>query len=154
MTILHDWPEKAISVRQPWAWLICNFTGAGKLRPKRIENRPTLKNIKGTHFIHAGSRFDFPGYRSLIGRVKSTFDTDTAHAFFRQLPSLPEFNPMLGGIVGWAHFKGEFVTESDDFWFVPGQNGLLIASAGALPFQRCSGKLSVFTVEYLMGGDY
>jgi hypothetical protein len=42
---------KAISIRQPWAWLIVNGM-------KDIENRTWKTNYRGQLFIHASSKFD------------------------------------------------------------------------------------------------
>lgn len=46
---------KALSIRQPWAWLIVNGY-------KSIENRTWNTRIRGTILIHAGKGFDKEGY--------------------------------------------------------------------------------------------
>src|SRR5215472_1457845 len=45
---------KALSVRQPWAWLIVNGY-------KPVENRNWLTKFRGRLLIHAGQRFDPKG---------------------------------------------------------------------------------------------
>jgi len=45
---------KALSVRQPWAWLIAN-----NLKP--IENRTWPTRYRGAFLIHAGQTFDLQG---------------------------------------------------------------------------------------------
>lgn len=146
VSLPEDWPTKAISVRQPWAWLICCFEGFAHIPPKRIENRSSLKHIKGSLFIHAGLRFDSEGYYWLKFKIKKEFRMTEGEAFLARLPD-PDKYP-LGGIVGWANFKGEYVRDSDNFWYAPGQNGLLISDAGGLPFRKCSGRLSLFPAYY------
>lgn len=155
MNILQKWPHRAISIRQPWAWLICNFKGIGGdypfgIPPKRIENRPTLKHVKGPLFIHAGAIFDMDGYRHLRNKILGACCPGwMAMDFLDKLPEPGQYE--LGGIVGWADFKGEFVRDSDisiNFWYAPGQNGLLINTAGSLPFLKCKGRLSIFPVDY------
>ena len=43
---------KVISIRQPWAWLICSGF-------KNIENRSWRTNYRGRLYIHAGKSFDW-----------------------------------------------------------------------------------------------
>ncbi len=47
---------KALSIRQPWAWLIANGY-------KDIENRSWRTNFRGEFLIHAGKKFDSAGWR-------------------------------------------------------------------------------------------
>lgn len=42
---------KALSIRQPWAWLIC-------MGIKDIENRDWATSFRGRIYVHAGNRFD------------------------------------------------------------------------------------------------
>lgn len=41
-----------LSVRQPWAWLLCENL-------KNVENRSWKTNYRGTLYIHAGKSFDW-----------------------------------------------------------------------------------------------
>lgn len=118
-------PIPALSIKQPWAWLIVNGY-------KDIENRNTLKNFRGTFLIHAGKSFD----------TKNWNDTNN-----------PNFTPSLnkksiihyGGIIGYAEIY-DCVTKSDSPWFV-GKNGLMIRNPKPLPFTPFKGKLSFFYPE-------
>lgn len=48
----EDWkPAKAISIKQPWAWLICSGI-------KDIENRTWKTNYRGRVLIHAGKKYN------------------------------------------------------------------------------------------------
>ena len=49
---------KALSIMQPWAWLIC----AGH---KDIENRSWSTGFRGPVLIHAGKKFDVPTLREV-----------------------------------------------------------------------------------------
>ncbi len=118
-------PLKALSIKQPWSWLIVNGY-------KDIENRNTLKNFRGTFLIHAGK----------------SFDTKNWHAIDN-----PNFTPSInkksiihyGGIIGYAEIY-DCITKSDSPWFV-GKNGLMIRNPKPLPFTPCKGKLSFFYPE-------
>ncbi|MCP4687042.1 MAG: ASCH domain-containing protein, partial [Desulfobacterales bacterium] len=46
---------KALSIRQPWAWLIANGY-------KDIENRSWRTSFRGEFLIHAGKKFDGAGW--------------------------------------------------------------------------------------------
>jgi hypothetical protein len=118
----------ALSIQQPWAWLIA----AGH---KDIENRdwkpwnPGLK-FRGSFLIHTGLRFDGP---------------DDANEW-----AWPDINrPVdfdMGGIVGEAEIVG-VVTESSSRWFY-GPYGLVIRNAKRLPFRPCVGQLGFFRPDY------
>jgi hypothetical protein len=49
---------KALSVRQPWAWLLVHG-------PKDIENRNWYTNYRGWVMIHASKTFDRSAYEEL-----------------------------------------------------------------------------------------
>ncbi len=125
-----EWdPLKALSVQQPWAWLIVNGY-------KPLENRKTLKNLKGTFLIHAGQKVDFDSYEFLAKKVK--LDRKTLDKAF----SYEVCKKQAGGIVGYAEFNGS-VQESDSPWFA-GPNGLIIENAKPLEFVPCKGQQGVF----------
>jgi hypothetical protein len=49
----------ALSIQQPWAWLILH---AGK----DVENRTWETKYRGQFFIHTGKKFDVEGYEHII----------------------------------------------------------------------------------------
>src|SRR5690606_6676859 len=55
---------KALSIRQPWAWLIVNADRYPD--PKLIENRTWSTKIRGQILIHAGQTFDQDGYNYVL----------------------------------------------------------------------------------------
>lgn len=116
----------ALSIRQPWAWLIV----AGH---KDIENRSWQSQYRGPVLIHAG---------------KTPAEGDDLDAALRvcdalKLPEDAEF--ALGGIVGFAWMTG-CVAESKSLWFF-GPYGFTLTGAGALPFRAVRGRLGFFPVE-------
>ena len=50
-----------LSVRQPWAWLLCENL-------KNIENRNWKTNYRGTLYIHAGKSFDWDAMYWMLDR--------------------------------------------------------------------------------------
>ncbi|WP_372776490.1 hypothetical protein [Mangrovibacterium sp.] len=120
-----DWaPIPALSIRQPWAWLIVNGY-------KDIENRNNLKNFTGDFLIHASVTPDWEGYYS--------------HLYRNSMKDIVPTGIECGGIIGHAKITG-FVEQSESPWFV-GKYGLLIKDAKPLPFTPCKGKLSFFKPE-------
>ena len=115
---------KALSIRQPWAWLIVNGY-------KPYENRTWNTKFRGRVLIHAGKSFDRNGY----DRVKDSFPEIP-------LPSPNQFE--FGGIVGSAEIWN-VATDSSSPWF-SGPYGFCLAMPEVLPFQPCKGKLSFFEV--------
>ena len=119
-------PLKALSIKQPWSWLIINGY-------KDIENRNTLKNFRGTFLIHAGLNSDFDNFHDHINKEEMQIPSDYPYKF------------NTGGIIGYAEIYNS-VTKSDSPWFV-GKNGLMIRNPKPLPFTPCKGKLSFFYPE-------
>jgi hypothetical protein len=120
---------KALSVRQPWAWLILD---AGK----DIENRnwqpanPALR-FRGSFLIHASLTRD-PTQQELCDRVKRISGLD--------LP--PEDSLPQGGIVGQVDVT-EVVYTSASPWFT-GPCGLVLTNPRRLDFRPCRGRLGFF----------
>lgn len=129
-----EWePLKALSIRQPWAWLIVN-------RYKTIENRNTLKNFTGDFLIHTGLQQDKKWLINSTEKLKKHIEEIN----FNHPPQIKgEWES--GGIIGHAKITG-FVEKSDSPWFV-GKYGLLIKDANPLPFTPCKGKLGFFKPE-------
>ncbi|MBN3832903.1 ASCH domain-containing protein [Burkholderia sp. Ac-20344] len=115
---------KALSIRQPWAWLIVNGH-------KDIENRTWPTNFRGRVLIHAGVNYPKRDYLD---------DVDSL-ARYGDLPAREE---MIGGIVGVATITG-CVSESDSEWF-NGPYGFVLCDAKPLPLIPCKGALSFFDV--------
>lgn len=115
---------KAISVRQPWAWLIVNGH-------KDIENRSWRTKYRGQVLIHAGQKLDMYDY--LVAQTIATKLGIT-------LPFPDDLQ--RGGIVGMVGIT-DCVEESQSPWFF-GPKGFTLAGAVPLPFEPMKGRLSFF----------
>ena len=115
---------KALSLRQPWAWLVV----AGY---KDVENRTWATRFRGMFLIHASKTFDHVGYKRVL------------HEMNLALPDPGEFE--RGGIVGLAELV-DCVTQHDSPWFW-GPYGFVLRKARPLPFQPLRGMLGLFPVS-------
>jgi len=118
---------KAISIRQPWAWLILN---AGK----DIENRTWSTNIRGRVLIHAAKGMTLQEHEDASEFAWRARKILTAH------PQALD----RGGIVGSVEII-DCVSHSDSPWFV-GPYGFVLARPEILPFRSFKGVLGFFDV--------
>lgn len=121
-------PTVALSIRQPWAWLIVNGW-------KPVENRDWHTGFTGRIYVHAGK-----------GMTRDEYEDakDFALAINNSIP-FPKFEELeRGGIVGEVTITG-CVKESDSRWFV-GTYGFTLEAAKPLPFRPCKGALGFFNV--------
>lgn len=116
-------PRVALSIRQPWAWLIVNGY-------KDVENRSWSTDFRGKFLVHAGWIFDEEGYHRAVKKL----DID--------LPEPDDYE--RGGIVGVAEIY-DCVTQSDSPWF-EGKYGFLLKNARSLPFVAMKGKRMFFSI--------
>jgi hypothetical protein len=123
---------KALSIQQPWAWLIVN---ADKYPdPKRVENRNWSTRFRGEVLIHAGKKFDLSGYLSVIRERPDLKDIIGAGQLLER-----------GGIVGQVTIV-DCVTRSESPWFV-GEHGFVMERPISLPFTAVRGMLGFFEVD-------
>ncbi|MBF8176953.1 ASCH domain-containing protein [Herminiimonas contaminans] len=122
---------KALSIRQPWAWLIVNADLYPD--PKRIENRTWSTKLRNQILIHAGLKFDRAGYDSVVASRPDLVDVMPAPADFER-----------GGFVGIATVV-DCVTESDSSWFF-GPHGFVLADVAPFAFSPHRGQLGFFEV--------
>src|SRR4051812_9812953 len=116
---------KALSIRQPWAYLIAHGF-------KPVENRTWNTKVRGEILIHASKGFDKSGY----AWVRDTFPEI-------DLPLPSQFE--RGGIVGVAALYA-VATASTSPWFF-GPFGLCLREARPLPFVPMLGRLGFFEAE-------
>lgn len=120
---MADRPIKALSIMQPWAWLIV----AGH---KDIENRTWPTSYRGPVLIHAGKRAD-------------------AHfmpPYWEWSDITPPCDFDLGGIIGEAEII-DCVRDSLSPWF-HGPYGFVLDNMRPLPFQPCRGQLGFFVPDF------
>lgn len=115
---------KAISIRQPWAWLIVQGY-------KDVENRTWRTNYRGPILIHASKSLD-PDLPSLRRR------------FLQRSIRLP-IHFHRGGIVGRARLV-DCVPYHPSSWF-EGPYGFVLTEAEPLTFIPLRGALYIFTVS-------
>jgi hypothetical protein len=124
----------ALSIRQPWAWLITRGD-------KPIENRKWKTGFRGVFLVHAGKSFDWDGYAWV-----------SIH--FPGIPMPPAKGFQFGGIVGHARLVDCLEAGSPEAdrspWF-SGPFGFLLADATPLPFTPWPGKLGFFRIPLEIG---
>lgn len=118
---------RALSIRQPWAWLIVNGY-------KPVENRDWSLSWRGPLLIHAAKVVAKGYYQDVAAMVDQEFGI--------QVPALADIE--RGGIVGAANLV-DCVSAMDSPWFT-GKFGLVLADARPVPFVACKGALGLFHV--------
>lgn len=121
--------DTALSIRQPWAWLILH---AGK----DIENRNWRTLFRGRVLIHASQG---------MTRDEWWYACDFTFKAIEGAGPIPRREDLdRGGIVGSVEIV-DCVTKSDSPWFV-GQYGFVLRNPKVLPFVPCKGRLGFFKV--------
>lgn len=121
---------KALSVRQPWAWLIVNGL-------KDIENRNWSTRYRGPVLIHASKGMTRDEYEDA---------TDPLWPSCGPVIDLPAFEDLeRGGIVGVVEVV-DCVSESGSPWFF-GPYGFVLRNARRLPFRPMRGALGFFSTS-------
>lgn len=120
--------EVALSIRQPWAWLIV----AGH---KPVENRSWPTKQRGRVFVHASSR-----YRD---REHSHYCAFIRREFGVTLPPLEELG--IGGIIGSVTLA-DCVRDYPSKWAERGKWHFVMRDPRPLPFFPVPGRLSFFRV--------
>ncbi len=140
-----EWkPQKgflpALSVRQPFAWLIAHQSEYPN--GKDIENREWATSYRGPLLIHAGKEVDHNFFQK--------DDLYFPYALKRTHPELERLMPQThkgcetGGIVGICEIV-DCIAESVSPWFI-GKYGFVLANARTLPFVAYRGALGLFSV--------
>lgn len=132
----------ALSIRQPWAWLILRPDLTGEARAawlpsqarKDIENRTWPTKFRGRILVHAGKGCTYAEW-------------DDADCFSTTIggPSIPEIAALdRGGIVG-SVVLFDCVQASESPWFT-GDYGFVLRDPQVLPFRPFKGALQFFDV--------
>jgi hypothetical protein len=134
-------PDKAISIRQPWAWAIIN---AGK----RIENRSRRFNFRGPICLHASLHKDASGEEwaacmAILDGIHGTLTMrELAFQQGRWSSARTSDEARRGGIVGTAEIIG-CVELSDSLWFC-GPFGIVLENVQPVEFVPVKGALGLF----------
>jgi len=130
---------KALSIRQPWAWLIAKGY-------KDTENRTWPTKFRGQVYVHAGKRFDRDALKGISEHKGILLPTETVAAIaWLSLSHTPKFLAS-GAIIGEVDIV-DCVTDSDSPWFT-GPYGFVLRDPvlyeKAIP---CKGRLGLFEPE-------
>lgn len=135
---------KALSILQPWAWLIVRpditdpaaraaAYAAGLI--KDIENRTWHTALRGRVLVHTGKKYT----RRDHAEYAEAFEEDFGII-------LPRFDDMpLGGVLGDVEIYG-CVKQSTSRWKVPESWGFQLRDAQPRPFTPWRGELGFFEV--------
>lgn len=140
---MNNLPIIALSLIQPWAWLVANGY-------KNIENRPRriLRNIDRPILIHASHKKDKHEFQRALQicwenpglwDLKVTLNNHIIAGAFD-----------FGGIVGVMTLGAEVIDPSErrkSPWYF-GPHGYRVTSAKTLPFKPCKGHLGFFHCNY------
>ena len=119
---------RALSIRQPWAWLIVHGH-------KDIENRDWSTTHRGPVLIHASKTAAKGAYREQQALVLEQFGI--------QVPDLDVIE--RGGVVGIATIT-DCVSQHSSPWFIPGGFGFVLGARRPLPFTPYKGGLGWFHI--------
>lgn len=137
MSRIQTLPTVALSIRQPWAWLIVN-------RFKPIENRTWSTPFRGPLAIHAGKVLKPDDYAAAMLFIETFVNPALVH----QVPDMDELP--LGGLVGVARLV-DCVRESESSWFTGADtddgHGFVLADARPIDFIPFKGRLGFFNVD-------
>ena len=136
-TLLTPATNVALSIRQPWAWLILN---AGK----DVENRDWSTIYRGPVLIHASktmTKADYESCQLFLSAIAGEICFDPGLAF----PTFEELRAQTGGIVGQVDIT-DCVNESKSPWFC-GEFGFVLANPKPLPLTPYKGMLKFFNVQ-------
>jgi hypothetical protein len=122
---------KALTLRQPWAYLIIHG-------PKRIENRRWNTHFRGRFFIHTS-------------KIHTQKDHDLAEAvasrYWVRLPKRGSPAYQCGGIIGSVELVDVMPRWSPDVdWKFEGQYGFVLQDPRPVDFIPCNGRLNFWTV--------
>ena len=113
---------KALTIRQPWAWLIVSGQ-------KDIENRTWKTNYRGPLLIHAATAFASMPFDKIEDKYRI---------------KLPQRDKMRwGGIVGICDLV-DCVTTHRSKWFI-GPYGFVLQDAKPRRFEPMSGRLNLWS---------
>lgn len=122
---------KALSIRQPWAWLIIHGG-------KDVENRSWHTKYRGRFLVHASKGMTRGEYDEALELVQDIGSME----LYRRFPSFEALQ--RGGIIGSVELV-DSVDHSESPWYM-GQKGFLLRDPKPLPFMPLKGQLQFFDV--------
>ncbi len=145
---------KALSIQQPWAWLICAGYKDIENRDWKIGRKPALGGrfqdralqLPQRIYVHAGKIFDEEGYQWLLWSPDSPELGKANDELDRMFMNPKQHSEQFGAIIGEVDIIA-CVEKSASPWFV-GKYGFVLANpvAYASPIP-CRGRLGFFEPE-------
>lgn len=121
---------KALSIKQPWAWLIVNGF-------KDVENRTWGTYFRGRIMIHASKSRPT---KAEMKEAEAIFQS-CGYGFANKFPTVNEFE--YGGIIGTAVIT-DCIRNSDSPWHNADNFGFMIEKPVKTDFIPCNGRLGFF----------
>lgn len=128
-------PQRALSIRQPWAWAIIN---AGK----DIENRNWKTAFRGPVCIHAAKGMTEREWEEAMAFIDNAFPVSLVSQIGRRRSASGSLDAKRGGIIGVAEIV-DCVDASDSPWFF-GRYGFVLRNARPVEFIPVKGALGFF----------
>ncbi|MBY4726644.1 MULTISPECIES: ASCH domain-containing protein [Burkholderia] len=123
---------KALSIRQPWAWLVAHGH-------KDIENRSWPTSYRGPLLIHASKGMTRAEYENAMRFAI------VAGVAYEQLQRFDD--SARGGIIGVTDlFDCVPPSRAESPWHIEGNYGFALRNARPLPFLPYTGRLGIFEV--------
>ena len=120
----------ALSIRQPWAWLIVNGH-------KDIENRDWHTQFRGRMLVHAGQTMARSYYDTVVADLTAAGLCPANMPAYEDLPR--------GGFVGWTHVI-DCRQQHPSPWKQDGSHGFVLRDSSPIPFVPFKGRLGFFNV--------
>ena len=138
---------KALSLTQPWAWIVL-YAG------KRIENRTWNTQFRGRFLIHASKGMTRDQYEDALQACRDLGAPSVA----KRVPPMADL--LRGGIVGVdtlalvnppcrstdAQGQAGLCRHG---WHMPGQYGFALVDVRPVPFVPCAGALGFWNADHL-----
>jgi hypothetical protein len=122
---------KALSIRQPWAWLIIHGG-------KDIENRTWHTKFRGRFLVHASAGCTKKQWADAVSFALNA-------GLIKNPAEVPPISELLrGGIIGSVELAAS-VDTSDSPWYM-GQKAFILRNPKPLPFTPLKGRLQFFEV--------
>lgn len=122
----------ALSIRQPWAWLIVHGF-------KPLENREWATNFRGRMLVHAGKTLTRRYYEQQTSAMASLGILPVG------FPTFEELRAETGGVVGEVRVVA-CLGRADSPWYIRGNYAWMLANAKPSPFWPMKGAQKFFNV--------
>ena len=125
---------KALSIRQPWAWLIIHGG-------KDVENRSWSTHYTGPLAIHAGKGMSAADFDNAVDLAAKILPAD--HRFF----AMTRQDFARGGVIGVAWLQSCTCLNPTSPWAMVYGCHWNLRDPRLIPFHPCKGRLGLFDVE-------